>query len=522
MAAADYEVPEIREYIEVPELVEGTMAHSSPYKAKPDHQDPLGFPGELVDNWQEKAIDAMGDLLGKYRSLQVYLDSCVKCGSCTDKCHYYIGTQDPKNMPVGRQDLMRKVYRRYFTFAGKFFPKLVGAEDFTEEVLNDWYSYFHQCSQCRRCSVFCPYGIDTAEISMAAREIMDRIGVGQKYCNEIIAKVHKIGNNLGLPGPALADTLEGLEKSRNRLDAILAQTYPLAKMEVVIADGISEDGTREEIAAFQEEHPDFDVNVIDNPQWIIPAALNRAINVARGEIVVRLDAHAAPAPDYVARCVDALDEKLGDNVGGVWDIRPNTEGWVAASIAAAAAHPLGVGDAFYRHATQAQIVDTVPFGAFRRELVEKIGLFDETLLANEDYEFNARVRQSGGRIWLDPAIRSIYFSRPTLDKLAKQYFNYGYWKWQMLRRYPKTLRWRQFLPPVFVLSLFFLFVVGFFYPPTFYLLLLELLLYFSILFVAGMKINKPGLPLAIAVMHISWGSGLLWSALLSLLKANND
>jgi len=226
MAAADYEVPEIREYIEVPELVEGTMAHSSPYKAKPDHQDPLGFPGELVDNWQEKAIDAMGDLLGKYRSLQVYLDSCVKCGSCTDKCHYYIGTQDPKNMPVGRQDLMRKVYRRYFTFAGKFFPKLVGAEDFTEEVLNDWYSYFHQCSQCRRCSVFCPYGIDTAEISMAAREIMDRIGVGQKYCNEIIAKVHKIGNNLGLPGPALADTLEGLEEDVEEETGVVVK-YPL-------------------------------------------------------------------------------------------------------------------------------------------------------------------------------------------------------------------------------------------------------------------------------------------------------
>ena len=115
-------------------------------------------------------------------------------------------------MPVARQDLMRKVYRRYFTLAGKFFPKLVGAEDFTQEVLDDWYSYFHQCSQCRRCSVFCPYGIDTAEISMAAREIMDRIGMGQKYCNEIIGKVYKIGNNLGLPGPRPGRTLEGLEE----------------------------------------------------------------------------------------------------------------------------------------------------------------------------------------------------------------------------------------------------------------------------------------------------------------------
>jgi Fe-S oxidoreductase len=115
-------------------------------------------------------------------------------------------------MPVARQDLLRKVYRRYFTFAGKYFPKLVGATDLTREVLDDWYSYFHQCSQCRRCSVFCPYGIDTAEISMAAREIMDRIGLGQKYCNEIIGKVFRIGNNLGLPGPALEDTLEGLEE----------------------------------------------------------------------------------------------------------------------------------------------------------------------------------------------------------------------------------------------------------------------------------------------------------------------
>jgi Fe-S oxidoreductase len=212
MAKVKLEVPELQPYLDVPAVVPGTMSHSRPFVAKPEHQQPLNFPGELVDNWQEKAIDKMGDLLGRYRSLRVYLDSCVKCGSCTDKCHYYLGTKDPKNMPVGRQDLLRKVYRRYFTLAGKYFPKLVGAEDLTQEVLDDWYSYFHQCSQCRRCSVFCPYGIDTAEISMAAREIMDHIGMGQKYCNEIIGKVYKIGNNLGLPGPALSDTLEGLEE----------------------------------------------------------------------------------------------------------------------------------------------------------------------------------------------------------------------------------------------------------------------------------------------------------------------
>jgi Fe-S oxidoreductase len=115
-------------------------------------------------------------------------------------------------MPVARQDLFRKVYRRYFTVAGKFAPWLVGAEDFSHEVLDEWYSYFHQCSQCRRCAVFCPYGIDTAEISMAAREIMDSIGVGQKYSNEILGKVHEYGNNLGLQEKALANTLEGLEE----------------------------------------------------------------------------------------------------------------------------------------------------------------------------------------------------------------------------------------------------------------------------------------------------------------------
>ncbi|WP_457667938.1 sulfate reduction electron transfer complex DsrMKJOP subunit DsrK [Thiolapillus sp.] len=212
MAKANFEVPELKEHLEVPKIEPGAMAHLETFKAKPEFNEALGFPGELSENWQEQAIDAMGDMLKKYRSLQVYMDSCVKCGACTDKCHYYLGTKDPKNMPVARQDLMRKVYRRYFTFGGKFFPKLVGATDFTQEVLDDWYNYYHQCSQCRRCSVFCPYGIDTAEISMAAREIMDRIGLGDKYSNEIIGKVYRIGNNLGLPGPALEDTLEGLEE----------------------------------------------------------------------------------------------------------------------------------------------------------------------------------------------------------------------------------------------------------------------------------------------------------------------
>ena len=139
MAKYDFEIPKLQEYPEVPELVDGTMDHMETFKAKPEFQEALGFQGQLEDNWKEQALDAMGDLLGKYRSLRVYLDSCVKCGACTDKCHYYLGTKDPKNMPVARQDLLRKVYRRYFTFAGKYFPKLVGATDLTEEVLDKAY-----------------------------------------------------------------------------------------------------------------------------------------------------------------------------------------------------------------------------------------------------------------------------------------------------------------------------------------------------------------------------------------------
>ncbi len=209
---AEFETPVLGEYQVIPHIHPGAMAGVKPYVAKPDHNKPLGFPGELVENWEQKAVEKLGELVSKSRALQVFLDSCVKCGACTDKCHYYLGTTDPKNMPVARQDLLRSVYRRYYTTAGKLFPKLVGARDMTKDVLDEWYSYFHQCSQCRRCSVFCPYGIDTAEISMAAREIMDSVGLGQKYTNEILVKVNKIGNNLGLPGPALEDTLLGLEE----------------------------------------------------------------------------------------------------------------------------------------------------------------------------------------------------------------------------------------------------------------------------------------------------------------------
>lgn len=228
---ADFERPAFRELNEIPVIQVGTMEGSGPFVAKQNHQEDLGFPGELVDNWEQVAIDKIGDMARNSRALQVYLDTCVKCGACTDKCHYYIGTSDPKNMPVARQDLLRQVYRRYHTPVGKFLGSIglgwvVGAREMTKDVLDDWYNYYHQCSQCRRCSVFCPYGIDTAEISMAAREIMDTIGLGSKYNNEIIGKVFKIGNNLGLPEAALKDTLLDLEEEVEE-DVGVAVKYPV-------------------------------------------------------------------------------------------------------------------------------------------------------------------------------------------------------------------------------------------------------------------------------------------------------
>jgi succinoglycan biosynthesis protein ExoA len=308
---------------------------------------------------------------------------------------------------------------------------------------------------------------------------------------------------------------------RSLLEALREQTFPRADLEVLISDGMSTDRTREAITAFQTDFPDLAVRIVDNPLRSIPSAVNRGIESARGEIMIRLDGHSKPYPDYIENCVRDLEAGRGSNVGGVWEIQPGANTWIAKSIAIAAAHPLGVGDALYRHAKQAAEVDTVPFGSFKRTLIDHVGFFDETLLTNEDYEFNTRVRKSGGRIWLNPAIRSIYFARATLLELARQYWRYGFWKWRMLRRYPYTLRWRQALPPLFVLSLISLIFLSLFFPLARLGLVTELFLYSSIMILAGsysaLRQRKPyvvlGLPLAIAVMHLSWGSGFLGSIL---------
>jgi glycosyltransferase involved in cell wall biosynthesis len=306
---------------------------------------------------------------------------------------------------------------------------------------------------------------------------------------------------------------------RALLDSIRQQAYPLTQMELVISDGMSTDHTRDVITQFQNDYPDLLIHVVENPLRTIPSGLNQAIRNAKGEIIIRLDAHSIPIRQYIERCVAAHQAGKGDNIGGVWEICAGDTTWIAESISFAAAHPLGVGDAMYRLQAKEGPVDTVPFGSFRRTLLDKIGFFDESLLANEDYEFNTRVRESGGVVWLDPSIRSIYFARSTLGKLASQYWRYGYWKLQMLKRYPHTIRWRQALPPMFVLGLIGLIVLSFWIVSARYLLLAEIGVYLLTVGLAGLKlaIEKKkiylaiGLPLAIGTMHLSWGAGFLWS-----------
>jgi GT2 family glycosyltransferase len=258
--------------------------------------------------------------------------------------------------------------------------------------------------------------------------------------------------------------------------------------------------------------------VIDNPAQTIPAGLNQAILAANGEYFVRLDAHSNPDPEYISLSLRALERGYGANVGGVISIQAADQGWIARSIAIAAGHPLGVGDARYRIGSDAREVDTIAFGAFRASLIDEVGLFDESLLTNEDYEFNVRIRKIGKKIWLDPDIKATYIARKSLRALAAQYWRYGYWKARMLLRYPETLRWRQ-IAGLFVLSWIVLGLLSIWFPIARWLLITEGGIYGTALLVSGLGsaignqsfLIGIGVPLAISTMHFSWGSGFLVS-----------
>jgi GT2 family glycosyltransferase len=288
----------------------------------------------------------------------------------------------------------------------------------------------------------------------------------------------------------------------------------------VIADGMSGDGTRAVVRQAASAWPHLAIRIVDNPTRTIPAALNRAIAAARGAVLVRLDAHSIPAEDYVRRCLEALATTGAANVGGAWEIQPWGRGWIPRSIARAVAHPLGAGDARYRIQGAAGPVDTVPFGAFPREWVRRVGGFDEGLLTNEDYEFNYRLRRAGGSVWFDPSIRSTYYARRSLGELWRQYARYGYWKARMLLRHPRSLRWRQALPPLFVLTTIVGLLAALWLPMARWLLAIEWGAYVVLLLAAACLESIRcrtvsmifGLPVSWAVIHLAWG-GSFWRGL---------
>ncbi len=176
--------------------------------ANPRDWSPTDEDWKLPDNWKEIILEGLRERLDKYRSLRIFMDICVRCGACADKCHFYIGSGDPKNMPVLRAELLRSVYRNDFTKAGKVLGKIAGARPLTMQVLKEWFYYFFQCTECRRCSVFCPYGIDQAEITIIGRELLNLVGLNINWVVDPVSKCFRTGNHLGIQPHALKDTLE--------------------------------------------------------------------------------------------------------------------------------------------------------------------------------------------------------------------------------------------------------------------------------------------------------------------------
>lgn len=233
------------------------------------------------------------------------------------------------------------------------------------------------------------------------------------------------------------------------LQSILATEYPHELLEILVVDGRSDDRTREIVEAFATRVPI--VRLVDNPEQVVPAALNLGIREATGDVIIRMDAHVVYPPDYVPRLVEALVESGADNVGGRLVTLPPTAGPVAQAIATALSHPLGVGNSHFRIGTRRpRWVDTVPFGCFRRDVFTRFGMFDEELVRNQDDEFNHRLIRRGGRILLVPDVVSFYYARASLRQVARMYYQYGYFKPLAARKIGRVMTMRQLIPAFFV------------------------------------------------------------------------
>jgi glycosyltransferase involved in cell wall biosynthesis len=291
--------------------------------------------------------------------------------------------------------------------------------------------------------------------------------------------------------------------------SIMAQDYP-GPIEVVVADGMSDDGTREILHRLAAA--DARVRTVDNPTGRTPNGLNLAIEAARGDIIVRCDGHAELPEHYVGTAVAVLEETGAVNVGGIQRAVGTT--WMQRAIAYAMSSRVGVGDARFHYGGDAGPVDTVYLGVFRRDALAGVGGFDETLTRNQDYELNIRLRAAGGVVWFDPRLEVTYRPRRSLGALWRQYYQYGIWKRRVLRMHPESTRLRQLAAPLFVLAL--LASAGLALTPWRRLALVVPALY-GLLLVLGTLATLArtrdsaalGFLPAVTVMHVAWGVGFL-------------
>jgi glycosyltransferase involved in cell wall biosynthesis len=307
------------------------------------------------------------------------------------------------------------------------------------------------------------------------------------------------------------------------LSSVVGQEPTVGGLEVLIADGMSTDGTREYLERVAVEHPQ--IRVLDNPGRIVSTGLNAAIRAARGDIIVRMDAHTIYAPDYVRQCLAVRDKTKADNVGG--PMRTTARTFMELAIRAVFHSPFAVGGARSHLADYEGYVDTVIYGCWARELFEQIGYFDEELVRNQDDEHNFRIARAGGKIYQSTCIRSWYHVRGSLKALFRQYMQYGYWKALVIRKHRMPASWRHLVPGVFIGSLGLLAATGLIWTPALWFGVGLAILYAGATLIAAVVIAArtrwillPVLPVVIACFHFGYGYGFL-RGILDFMVRNN-
>jgi glycosyltransferase involved in cell wall biosynthesis len=303
------------------------------------------------------------------------------------------------------------------------------------------------------------------------------------------------------------------------LESVLANDFPQDRLEILVADGMSDDETRPIVEEFCRKHP-F-VRLIDNPKKITSAALNAGIAAARGDVIMRMDAHVDYPTHYISRLVHWLETSGADVVGGLCRTCPANETALARAIAVGMSHPLGVGNSYFRiGASEPRWVDAAPFGCFRRDVFDRIGLFDEELIRNQDDEIELRLIQAGGRVLLVPDVVFRYYTRESLGKLWRMYFQYGYFKPLVVRKVGRLMTARQLIPAVFVAVLAAAALAATWSRAAAWLLAAILLLYAATIAVAAARTAvkqgarcAAGLCLVFPVLHFSYGLGY-WKGIL--------